>query len=56
MDMLQKNMDRGRLAHVGGGGVAGSPNPVLEFKANVMFSGTRVMGVFDGDCSLGGGG
>jgi hypothetical protein len=47
---------RGTAGAHGGRGMAGSPQPILDFKANVMFSGTRVMGVFDGDCSLGGGG
>jgi hypothetical protein len=54
--MLQKNMGGGWLAAcVGGGGVAGNLRPALNFKENVMFAGMRVMGVFDGDCSLGGG-
>jgi hypothetical protein len=53
--MLQKNMGGEQLAR-GGGGVAGILRPVLDFKENVMFAGTCVMGVFDGDCSLEGGG
>jgi hypothetical protein len=36
--------------------VAGIPQPVLDFKENVMFAGMSLMGVFYGDCSLGGGG
>jgi hypothetical protein len=40
----------------GGGGVAVNLRPVLDFKENVILAGTRMMAVFDGDCSLGGGG
>jgi hypothetical protein len=38
----------------GGGGVAGNPWLVLDFKE--FYTGARMMSVFDGDCSLGGGG
>jgi hypothetical protein len=42
-----------RLARVGGG-VAGNARPVWNFKE--FYAGACVMGIFDGDCSLGGGG
>jgi hypothetical protein len=44
----------GGMAGAGGGGVAGNPWLVLDLKE--FYAGACVMGVFDGDCSLGGGG
>jgi hypothetical protein len=39
----------------GGATCAGNPQQYWTFKENICFFGTRVMGVFDGDYSLGGG-
>jgi hypothetical protein len=52
--MLQKNVGGAWLARVGGRGW--ESQPAWDFRETVMFAGTRLMGVFDGDCSRGGGG
>ncbi len=51
-------MGGGRLALMGGGGggPGGESVASIGLKGKFLFAGTHVMGVFDGDCSLGRGG